>query len=168
MSTYRFLFVAASLMFSRFAIADVDFIGPAGAERWMRALATKDARGLGNESIFPLTIRTTPQGTRCGSTVRDKTALAKWLDCFRQERKLLFDELAAEPGVNIEFPQCVNPKPSAASKRLQRTAHSISPDGNWVYGYLNGDGVTFGFMLLTREQQNGRVRALVVEEEAVE
>jgi hypothetical protein len=120
---------------------------------WLRALHDGNAEALESLTAVPFAYREAWPKKQCSQGAKDAAAIRKWLDCTRKKEDLLVEELRWEKddpnhahlGLGLD----------AASKKLRALAKG-TVGKTWVNGFINGDGVTYGFLFaLDGDDANG-------------
>ncbi len=144
------------------------FPGPARADRdgaftvaseWLSNVRANDAKGVSAATTVPFLYRTTNRRKKCEGEVKDVAALNRWLECFRKSQNLLIEELAAADGVAL------SPGGGAVPTKLSQMKKSVTGDGMWVQAFLNGDGISYGFLIFVTKPPSGRgqVKAVLID-----
>jgi hypothetical protein len=110
---------------------------------WLRALHDGNAETLESLTAVPFAYREAWPKKQCSQVAKDAAAIRKWLDCARKKEDLLIEELRWEK----DDPNHAHLRLGldAAAKKLRALAKG-SVGKTWVNGFINGDGVTYGFL----------------------
>jgi hypothetical protein len=129
---------------------------------WLRALHDGNAETLESLTTLPFAYREAWPKKQCSQVAKDAAAIRKWLDCARKKEELLIEELRWEKddpnhvhlGLGLD----------AAGKKLRALAKG-SAGKTWVNGFINGDGVSYGFLFaLDGDDANGwRIAAMFID-----
>ena len=127
------------------------------AKSWLSALKANNFDALATSTALPFTHRTAGLKRKCEGTAKDADGLKRWTECLRTKRDLLLSELSAGDDVDIEVYR------GALTKSMKQVEKGLG-DGERVWAFLNGDGVTFTmcFLVVTSPTGIAKVSALVV------
>lgn len=113
------------------------------ARAWLDALKRRDMEALAERTRFPFTYRSTNRRKLCEATSADARQLTAVVDCLARRDKLLLEELARAAKVEVKVLEPAR-APAWLAKLIGKPA-----GGDWlVGGFLNGDGITFEFVLV--------------------
>jgi hypothetical protein len=133
---------------------------------WLKALRDGNAQTLASLTALPFGYHEAWPNKQCTQVVKKSEALPKWLSCVRKKDLLLLNELRG-----VDDPEHLRLMPgtgtSLASRKLLSLAKASTTDGAWVYGFINGDGVTYEFLfhLQDDQTQGSRVSGLFIDAE---
>jgi hypothetical protein len=125
---------------------------------WLGLLRAGALTALAEATDLPFAYQEAWPKKQCTSTARTRSALASWTECIRKDEVLL-GELAFL-SETLEFHKA----PAEASPSLRSLANRFRGTGEWVAAYINGDGVTYTFLVLvTRRHGKARVAVWIVD-----
>jgi hypothetical protein len=128
------------------------------ARAWLRSLRTGKSAAIAESMSLPFTYREAWPKKQCDRLVIDQKSLAEWVGCIRKKEDLLLGELKWEKeNLTLESGQGKSPQ------KLRALTKDLGP-GEWVHGWINGDGVTYEFLLLVdRTSGKPRVSACIID-----
>lgn len=113
------------------------------ARAWLDALKRRDTRALAEKTRFPFVYETTSRKKLCEGTAVDAKELAATVDCLARRDKLLLEQLAHVERLDVKVLEPARTPPSLAKLIGKPTG------GDRLVGaFLNGDGITFEFVLV--------------------
>ena len=132
--------------------------GPEVARGWLRAVQAGEAAAIAQTTKLPFIYREAWPKKQCDQSVADGDALGKWTACMQKNERLLLDELKWEKeNLTLEAGEGKSPK------KLRALAKKVAK-GEWVHGWINGDGVTYEFLfLMDRASDKPQIAACIID-----
>jgi len=118
------------------------------ATDWLVALRKNDTGQLSRTTAFPFSYRSTGKRKFCEGAIKDQAGMAGLMKCFRTKEKLFIGELKHADDMQLTITDGRD-----ASKSLLKLLDKKDQDGTLVSSFINGDGVTYTFLLVV--SQNG-------------
>jgi hypothetical protein len=123
----------------------------AAVNGWLDALRTKDAAKLRELTRLPLAYKSIGKKKLCEGVVKDGAGLDAMTTCFAKKETLFLEEL--KRGEDLA-PKVVDP--GHAPKSLMKLLDKSESEQTLVSGYINGDGVTYGLLLVVAPGDSGK------------
>jgi len=113
------------------------------ARAWLDALKRRDTAALAEKTQFPFTYKTTSRKKLCEGRAVDAKKLAATVDCLALRDKLLLEQLGYAEHLEVKVLEPAQIPPWVAKLAGKPTGR------DWlVSAFLNGDGITFEFVLV--------------------
>ncbi|HTQ04172.1 MAG TPA: hypothetical protein VMI54_09955 [Polyangiaceae bacterium] len=131
------------------------------ATNWLKALGAGDIDELSNSTVFPFSFRTTDKTKECEGAIASESGLREFVPCLRKQRKSLMKELGYAESSKVDVVERMD-----AASSLRPLLSDLRADEVLVTGFINGDGVSFGFgVVLMRSSRGLRVRSFALDED---
>lgn len=112
------------------------------ARAWLRSLRAEKPVAIVTATSLPFAYREAWKKKSCERSVDNQKELEAWFGCIHKQERLLLDQLEFEKDIlTFESGQGSSPR------KLRALTKGLG-NGDWVHGWLSGDGVSYEFLIL--------------------
>ncbi len=132
------------------------------ARSWLDALVAQNVGKLAEKTRFPFSYKSTSAKKTCEGTAADAKKLATTVDCLARRDHLLLEELGHAESLEVKVME-----PAHVPLWLRKMMGRPAAGERLVGTFINGDGITFEFVLVVVPSETGvgAVQAFLVSAE---